>query len=54
VVADRRFVDNGKIILSAGISAGIDMSLHVVARLLGTEEAVATAKYMEYEWQRET
>jgi transcriptional regulator GlxA family with amidase domain len=54
VISDQRFVDNGKIIVSAGISAGIDMSLHVVARLQGKEEAVATAKYMEYEWRQET
>lgn len=47
---DRRFVDNGKIITSAGIAAGIDMSLHVVQRLLGKEVAVATAKQMEYPW----
>jgi transcriptional regulator GlxA family with amidase domain len=33
--ADRRFVDNGRLVCSAGIAAGIDMSLHVVARLLG-------------------
>lgn len=46
---DRRIVDNGKIILSAGVSAGIDMSLHVVARLLGVEVARETARYMEYE-----
>ena len=48
-----RIVDNGRIILSAGISAGIDMSLHVVAKLLGKEEAVATAKYMEYDWRED-
>lgn len=53
VVADRRFVDNGKVILSGGIATGIDMSLHVVARLLGSEEAMETAKYMEYEWRYE-
>ena len=47
---DRRFVDNGKIITSAGIAAGIDMSLHVVGRLLGSELAAATAKHMEYPW----
>ena len=41
--AGDRFVDNGKIILSAGISAGIDMSLYVVAKLLGKEVAVETA-----------
>ena len=35
VVETERFVDNGKILTSAGISAGIDCSLHVVARLFG-------------------
>ena len=49
--AGDRFVDNGKIILSAGISAGIDMSLYVVAKLLGKEEAIETAQYMEYDWK---
>jgi transcriptional regulator GlxA family with amidase domain len=48
VHADRRFVDNGRVICSAGIAAGIDMSLHVVARLLGREMAVSTARQMEY------
>lgn len=47
--AGDRFVDNGKIILSAGISAGIDMSLYVVAKLLGNEAARETAEYMEYD-----
>jgi transcriptional regulator GlxA family with amidase domain len=51
VHADRRFVDNGQVICSAGIAAGIDMSLHVVGRLLGNEAAWKTAKYMEYPWQ---
>lgn len=45
-----RFLDNGKVIVSAGISAGIDMSLHVVERLLGQEMAEETAGYMEYHW----
>ena len=45
---NRRFVDNGRVICSAGIAAGIDMSLHVVGRLLGVEVAVKTAKQMEY------
>jgi transcriptional regulator GlxA family with amidase domain len=44
-----RFTDNGKICTSAGISAGIDLSLHVVERLLGHEVADTTARYMEYE-----
>lgn len=47
---DCRFVDNGTIVTSAGIAAGIDMSLHVVARLLGSEVAAATAHHMEYPW----
>ncbi|NJM96154.1 MAG: DJ-1/PfpI family protein [Phormidesmis sp. RL_2_1] len=45
-----RIADNGHIILSAGISAGIDMSLYVVAQLLGMETALETATYMEYDW----
>ena len=49
-----RVVDNGKIILSAGISAGIDMSLFVVAKLLGKQEAIATAKHMEYDWREDS
>ena len=48
---DRRFVDNGKIITSAGIAAGIDMSLHVVERLLGPDVAKATATHMEHPWE---
>jgi transcriptional regulator GlxA family with amidase domain len=50
VFDDRRFVDNGKLITSAGISAGMDMSLHVVAKLLGDETARKTARQMEYAW----
>jgi len=51
VDGEKRFIDNGRVIVSAGISAGIDMSLHVVARLLGKEQALETARYMEYEWR---
>ena len=50
----RRIVDNGRIILSAGISAGIDMSLYVISKLLGEEQALKTAQYMEYDWKRES
>jgi transcriptional regulator GlxA family with amidase domain len=47
-----RYVDNGKVITSAGISAGIDMSLYVVGRLLGKDVADETARYMQYDyWQ---
>ena len=44
----RRFHDNGKVITAAGISAGIDASLHLVARLASSAVADATARYMEY------
>jgi len=47
---DRRFIDNGTVITSAGIAAGIDMSLHIVERLLGRDVAAATAHHMEYPW----
>jgi transcriptional regulator GlxA family with amidase domain len=45
-----RFVDNGRIITSGGIAAGIDMALHVVGRLLSSEVAAETARHMEYPW----
>jgi len=48
--ANKRIIDNGKIIVSAGISAGIDMSLYVVNKLLGEKQALETARYMEYDW----
>ena len=51
IPAARRFVDNGRVVCSAGIAAGIDMSLHVIARLLGREVAERTARQMEYPWQ---
>lgn len=48
-----RFVDNGKILTSAGISAGIDLSLYVVAKLFGKEVANKAAIYMEYgDWEK--
>ena len=46
-----RFIDNGQIVVAAGVSAGIDASLHIVARLLGKDAAQATAAYMEYSWR---
>lgn len=53
LVADRRFVDHGRIATSAGIAAGIDLSLHLVARLHGHETAEKTARYMEYHWRND-
>ncbi len=49
VRTDMRYVDTGRLITSAGVSAGIDMALHVVARLHGDDAARETARYMEYE-----
>src|SRR5260370_1078044 len=49
----RRFIDNGHIVTTAGISAGIDGSLNVVARLLGRRIADQVATYMEYHFTPE-
>lgn len=49
-VSGRRFVDNGKVVTTAGVAAGIDGALHVVARTVGKYAADRTAEYMEYPW----
>jgi len=49
VRGDARFVDEGDIVTSAGVSAGIDMALYVVGRLKGVEVAAKTARHMEYD-----
>ncbi|GGP97332.1 DJ-1/PfpI family protein [Streptomyces roseolilacinus] len=50
VRTDVRWVDDGDIVTSAGISAGIDASLHIVSRLAGERLARRTATQMEYTW----
>jgi putative intracellular protease/amidase len=50
VVHDQRYVDNGKIITTAGLSSGIDGAFHVVAKVSGGGEAQAIALGMEYRW----
>jgi transcriptional regulator GlxA family with amidase domain len=50
VLDQTRWVDEGSIVTSAGISAGIDMSLHLVERLAGRELALNTARRMEFDW----
>jgi transcriptional regulator GlxA family with amidase domain len=50
VVRDVRWVDSGTIVTAAGISAGIDMSLHLVARVESEELARQTAHQMEFAW----
>lgn len=49
VVENARFIEQDRILTSAGISAGIDASLHIVARLLGSDAADTTARHMEYD-----
>lgn len=49
---EKRFVDNGTIMTAGGISAGIDLSLHIVKKLHGETVANRTIKYMEYgDWR---
>jgi putative intracellular protease/amidase len=50
VVYDRRYVDNGKILTTAGLSSGIDGAIHLVSRLRGLGFAQAVALEMEYPW----
>jgi len=46
---DVRFVDDGDVVTSAGVSAGIDMALHLVARLASTETAAAVRRQIQYD-----
>jgi transcriptional regulator GlxA family with amidase domain len=48
-----RWVDDGTIITSSGVSAGIDMALSLIARLNGRELALAAARFMEYRWHED-
>lgn len=50
VVDGVRWVDQGRIVTSAGISAGIDMSLHLVERLVDRHLALGTARQMAFDW----
>jgi transcriptional regulator GlxA family with amidase domain len=47
-----RFIDVGKVITTAGVSAGIDGALHVVDKLSGRSTATWAATSMEYKWNR--
>lgn len=51
VVYDRRYVDNGKILTTAGLSAGIDGAFHLVSRVRGLGAAQEVALALEYPWQ---
>jgi transcriptional regulator GlxA family with amidase domain len=46
---DDRFVDSGDVVTAAGVSAGIDMALHLVARLHSPERAREVRRYIQYD-----
>jgi transcriptional regulator GlxA family with amidase domain len=46
---DDRYVDDGDLITSSGVSAGIDMALHLVARLVSVERAREVRRYIQYD-----
>lgn len=52
VIENIRWVDEGRIMTSGGISAGIDMSLHIVGKLHSIELAERTARQMEFIWTK--
>jgi len=54
VLEDVPYVDEGAVVTSAGISAGIGMSLHLVGRILGRDAALRTARQMQYDWMEES
>jgi len=49
VLADRRYVRDGNVVTSAGVSAGIDMALWVVGQLYDIDHARAVQRFMEYD-----
>jgi putative intracellular protease/amidase len=51
-VPEARWVEDGPIFTSSGVSAGIDMALAVIASLFGEDKAVEIANYTEYVWNR--
>jgi transcriptional regulator GlxA family with amidase domain len=46
---DDRYVDDGDMVTAAGVSAGIDMALHLVDRLAGTDRAREVRRYIQYD-----
>lgn len=53
LVRDRRWVDSGRIVTSAGLSSGLDAALHLVSRLHGEDRARSVALRLEYDWKPE-
>ncbi len=52
-VAEARWVDDGHVVTSSGVSAGMDMALAIIERLFDTETAQAIAVGTEYTWHRD-
>ena len=52
-VRQARWVDDGNVITSSGVSAGIDMALHLIGRIAGPTARDEIATRMEYEWQHD-
>lgn len=52
-VKQARWVEDGKFLTSSGVSAGMDQSLAVIARLYGPEEAAQVATWAEYDWHQD-
>lgn len=51
VVAESRWLSSDRVVTSAGVSAGLDMSLYLVSRLVDDELAAHTARQMDYAWR---
>ena len=54
VVDDQRFVDNGRLVTTAGLSSGIDGAMHLVSRLDGQVAAQLVARNLEYDWREDS
>lgn len=50
-VVDERWIDDGRLLSAGGVSAGVDLALHLVERRLGAEAARATAKHLDHPWE---
>jgi transcriptional regulator GlxA family with amidase domain len=53
ILHNARYVDNGHIVITGGVAAGIDGALHVVSKLISKEHAEKVAAHMCYEWKGE-
>ncbi len=52
-VSEARWVEDGPVFTSSGVSAGMDMSLAVIASLFGEDKAMEIANYTEYVWNKD-